>query len=80
MRTRNPVTAVNRGIRTFNNSVFTYSQPKQAFNYFYCKRVVLQDGIHTKPLDIVLKPINKYKQRQKEEEDEVQRLLDSFNL
>lgn len=64
--TTKPITVVNRGIRVFDNFVYTYLQPKQAFNYFYCKRLVQPDGIHTKPLDIVLKPLNKYKTEQEE--------------
>ena len=77
LETNNPVTVVNRGIRTFDTSVFTYSQPKQAFNYFYCKRLVQSDGIHTKPLDIVLRPINKYKIKKEEER---KAFLDSLNM
>ena len=30
----------------------TYTQHKRGLNYFYCKRIVLQDGIHTTYLDI----------------------------
>ena len=36
--------------------MFTYEQQKQAFSYFYCKRVLLEDGISTEPLDLVLSP------------------------
>lgn len=55
---KKPILSTNIGIRCFtNNTVCTYTQTKQAFNYFYCKRVVLEDGIHTVPLDIVLTPI-----------------------
>lgn len=70
LSTQKPVKAVNRGIRPFKNSIYSYIQPKQAFNYFYCKRLVMPDGVHTKPLNIVLKPLNKYKKRQKEKEEE----------
>ena len=44
------------GFRLKNNSIFTYSQEKIGFNYFYCKRKVLRDGISTVPLDIELCP------------------------
>ena len=30
----------------------TYTQHKRGLNYFYCKRIVLRDGIHTTYLDI----------------------------
>ena len=36
--------------------MFTYSEEKIGFNYFYCKREVLLDGISTKPLLITLNP------------------------
>ena len=46
----------NKGIRTINRQTFSYRQFKTGFSYFYCKRKVLADGIHTEPLDIVLSP------------------------
>ena len=39
-----------------NCKMMTYQECKRAFNYLYCKRCVLEDKIHTKPLDIVLGP------------------------
>ena len=53
--------AVNRGFRMKkqqdnNNKMMTYQESKKAFNYLYCKHCVLEDKIHTKPLDIVLEP------------------------
>ena len=48
--------SVNRGFRARNNTMFTYSQTRVGFNYFYCKRKILNDGIHTSPLDLVLSP------------------------
>ena len=51
--------AVNRGFRINkqqDNKMMTYQESKKAFNYLYCKRCVLEDKIHTKPLDIVLEP------------------------
>ena len=44
----------NMGFRLKNNQTFTYSQEKIGFNYFYCKRKVLGDGLSTVPLDIDL--------------------------
>ena len=40
------------------SNIFTYSQEKMGFNYFYCKREVLSDGVSTRPLDICLSPWN----------------------
>ena len=42
----------NRGFRIVNNKVLTYSQFKTGFSYFYPKRMVLEDGITTTPLEI----------------------------
>ena len=49
----------NRGFRARNNTIFTYTQERRGFSYFYCKRKVLDDGIHTAPLDITLRPTRK---------------------
>jgi hypothetical protein len=46
----------NTGIQQRGIYLFTYNQTRCGFTYFYCKREVLEDGIHTKPLNIVLKP------------------------
>ena len=48
--------STNVGFRIKNSSLCTYSQLRLGFNYFYCKREVLSDGVSTKPLDIVLTP------------------------
>jgi hypothetical protein len=48
---------INVGFRLKDNQMFTYSQDKNAFSYFYCKRRVLSDGIQTVPLDVTLKPL-----------------------
>ena len=37
--------------------MFTYTQERRGFSYLYCKRKVLDDGIHTVPLDITLCPV-----------------------
>ena len=44
------VTSKNRGFRTNNHSVATYEQVKKGLSYFYPKRRVETDGIHTQPL------------------------------
>ena len=44
--------STTRGIKTSNHSVGTYRQKKKGLSYFYPKREVLDDGIHTKPLNL----------------------------
>ena len=44
------VTSTNIGFRTIQHSVATYEQTKEGLFYFYPKRIVEEDGIHTKPL------------------------------
>ena len=44
------VTSNNRRFRTNNHSVATYDQVKKGLSYFYPKRIVETDGIHTQPL------------------------------
>ena len=46
----------NVGFRIRKSDIYTYSQDKIGFNYFYCKREVLADGVSTKPLNITLSP------------------------
>ena len=47
------VITCNRSFRVVGNSkVCTYELKKNGLSYFYPKRIVLSDGIHTKPLDI----------------------------
>lgn len=43
---------VNRGFRFHEGQMKTYEQRKNAITYFYCKRIVLEDGVTTLPLDI----------------------------
>ena len=50
--------STNRGIKATETGVVTYELVKLAFSYFYCKREVLADGIHTKPLSLSLNPIS----------------------
>ena len=56
LRTRKAEGGHNRGFRVRNNTVFTYTQERRGFSYLYCKRKVLDDGIHTVPLDLTLCP------------------------
>ena len=44
------VTSTNRGFRTMKHSVATYDQTKKGLSYFYPKRLVEEDEIHTQPL------------------------------
>ena len=46
------VTSTNRGFRTIQHSVATYEQTKIRLSYFYPKRIVEEDGIHTKLLHL----------------------------
>ena len=46
------LTSTNRGFRTINHCVATYEQTKKGLSYFYPKRIVQSDGIHTAPLNI----------------------------
>ena len=46
------VTSTNRGFRTIQHSLATYEQTKQGLFYFYPKRKVKEDGMHTKPLHL----------------------------
>ena len=43
------LTPTNRGFRTINHCVATYEQTKKGLSYFYPKRIVQSDGIHTAP-------------------------------
>ena len=44
-------TATNRGFRMHNGSMFTYEQHKLGLSAYYDKRWVLEDGIHTEPIE-----------------------------
>ena len=50
--------STNMGFRVQKNKILTYEQTKKGFTYFYVKRQVQQDGVHTQPLSIVLNPLN----------------------
>ena len=44
--------AVNQGFRYVNGSMNTYEQQKKGLSYIYNKRILLDDGISTIPLNI----------------------------
>ena len=46
------VTSTKRGFRTIQHIVATYEQTKKGLSYFYPKRLVRENGIHTKPLHL----------------------------
>ena len=48
--------STNVGFQLRGSKIYTYSQEKIGFNYFYCKRVVENDGLSTRRLDMVLCP------------------------
>ncbi len=51
------LSATNKGFVTKQNQVYTYEQMRSSFTAFYPKREVLEDTVSTKPLDLLLKPI-----------------------
>ena len=42
----------NKGFRVVNNTMYTYTQRRDALTYFYPKRIVEADGVSTSPLMI----------------------------
>ena len=44
--------STNRRFETINHAVATYELTKKRLSYFYSKREVEWDGIHTKPLNL----------------------------
>ena len=46
------LTSINRAFRAMKHSVPTYEQTKKGLSYFNPKRLVEEDGKHTKPLDL----------------------------
>ena len=46
------LTYTNRGLRTINHTVEINEQTKKGLNYFYPRRQVQDDGIHTKQLKL----------------------------
>ena len=48
-----PAGGVNRGMKsTKQGHVYTYEQPRMSLSYMYAKRRVLDDGVHTEPLNL----------------------------
>ena len=43
--------ATNRGFRMHNGAMYTYEQRKLSLSAYYDKRWVLEDGIHTEPIE-----------------------------
>ena len=46
------VTSTKRGFRTVHHSVAIYEENRKGLSYFYPKRIVVVDGIHTRPLKL----------------------------
>ena len=70
LKDRKSGSAENIGFRSVNNSVMTYKQTRKGFNFYYDKREVLPDGIHTRPLKMTLNPWEDYNMKVlKAEED-----------
>ena len=46
------VFSTNTGFRIVHHSVATYEQTKKGLSYFYPKRIVDADHIHTRPLNL----------------------------
>ena len=44
--------ATNKGFMQRNHQTLTYTLQKRGLSPFYCKRFVLEDGVHTKCLDV----------------------------
>jgi hypothetical protein len=44
--------AINQGFRYIGGVMKSYEQTKKGLSYVYCKRIVLDDGISTIPLNI----------------------------
>lgn len=59
--TKQSESGLNRGFLLRENNIFSYNQMRTGITYFYCKRKVLDDGIHTDALDITLTPRKKLK-------------------
>ncbi len=59
LETGNSASGTNKGFRVKDHGIFTYTQQRCGFTYFYCKRKVMDDGIHTVPLYMTLCPVPK---------------------
>ena len=54
--TKTVTSSKNIGFRINKSIMHTYLQEKIGFNYFYCKRKALDDGVSTEPLDTTVTP------------------------
>jgi len=52
LETKQTKQGANIGFRTKDSKILTYHQTRNSFTYYYIKRKVLEDGIHTTYLDI----------------------------
>lgn len=52
LKNKQSAMVTNRGFRAVNGLMRSYKQHKVGFSYFYAKRKVLADGIHTETLDL----------------------------
>lgn len=52
LQMRRSETITNRGMKRRNTIFTNYEQKKKCSTSFYCKRLVLSDGVHTVPLHI----------------------------
>ena len=43
---------INKGFIARNGRVYSYTQIRNGLSYLYCKRLVMDDGVSTKPLDL----------------------------
>ena len=50
-----------KGFKVIESDIYSYSQEKLMFSYFYVKREVLGDSISTKTLSLVLEPVDREK-------------------
>ena len=61
LKSKKAACSINKGFRFWGNKILTYKEIKNGFTFFYIKRTVALDGIHTKPLDLVLTPKIRHK-------------------
>ena len=62
LESNQPHSITNRGFCSYQSRIFSYVQTKKGLNSFYPKRIVLDDGIHTKPLKICVFFVNLFYQ------------------
>ena len=52
LRNQTAGSGVNKGFVARNGGVYSYTQTRRGLSYMYCKRLVLDDGVSTMPLDL----------------------------